>query len=101
MTGIGGGALRTWRRSCGWSVPKTAQELRRAARELGVRVAAIDGLIRMIYAWERGDHKLTERYELLYRKLGLGLQGTRAIQERPEAPDGLSRRDFGILESAN
>ncbi len=97
MTDIDGGDLRTWRRSCGWSVPKTAQELRRAARELGVRVAAIDGLIRMIYAWERGDHKLTERYELLYRKLGLGPQDTPAVQERPEIPDDLSRRDFGIL----
>jgi len=26
----------------------------------------------MIYAWERGDHELSERYELLYRALGLG-----------------------------
>jgi protein tyrosine/serine phosphatase len=32
----------------------------------GVPVATHDGLVRMIYAWERGDHKLTERYELLY-----------------------------------
>jgi tetratricopeptide (TPR) repeat protein len=26
----------------------------------------------MIYAWERGDHDLSERYELLYRALGFG-----------------------------
>jgi hypothetical protein len=26
----------------------------------------------MIYAWERGDHDLSERCELLYRALGLG-----------------------------
>ncbi|HEX4398044.1 MAG TPA: hypothetical protein VH136_10435, partial [Trebonia sp.] len=25
---------------------------------------------RMIYAWERGDHEVSERYELLYRALG-------------------------------
>ena len=45
-----------------------ARRLRRAAREAGVPVATHDGLVRMIYAWERGDHKLTERYELLYAK---------------------------------
>jgi len=25
----------------------------------------------MIRGWERGDHELSERYELLYRRLGL------------------------------
>jgi hypothetical protein len=70
MSGIDGGTLRAWRRCRGWDVPKTAQELRRTAREMGVPVASLTGLIQMIYAWERGDHKLTERYELLYRELG-------------------------------
>jgi hypothetical protein len=32
----------------------------------------------MIYAWERGDHELSERYELLYQALGFG--------QRPGAP---------------
>jgi tetratricopeptide (TPR) repeat protein len=53
-------------------VPELARQLRRAAREADVTVAAPAGLIRMIYAWERSDHDLSERYELLYRALGLG-----------------------------
>ncbi len=63
MSGFDGVTLRVWRRSRGWDVPVMARQLRSAA--LG-RVAAHDGLIRMIYAWERGDHQLSERYQLLY-----------------------------------
>ena len=63
-----GGELREWRRSRGWDVPELARRLRRAADE---PVAAHDGLVRMIRAWERGDHRPSERYELLYRRLGL------------------------------
>jgi tetratricopeptide (TPR) repeat protein len=37
-----------------------------------VNVADPDGLVRMIYAWERGDHAISERYELLYETLGFG-----------------------------
>jgi hypothetical protein len=66
MPRIDGQTLRAWRRTRGWDVPETARQLRRAARELGQPVAAHDGLIRMIYAWERGDHKISERYQLLY-----------------------------------
>jgi hypothetical protein len=62
-----GGELREWRRSRGWDVPELARRLRRAADE---PIAAHEGLIRMIRAWERGDHRLSERYELLYRRLG-------------------------------
>jgi hypothetical protein len=68
VTGIDGGTLREWRRSRGWDVPKTARELRRVASE---PVAAHDALVRMVRGWERGDHELSERYELLYRRLGL------------------------------
>jgi hypothetical protein len=68
MSGIDGEMLRAWRRSRGWDVPKTARELRRASNE---PIAAHEGLVRMIRGWERGDHDLTERYELLYRALGL------------------------------
>jgi hypothetical protein len=68
LTGIDGGTLREWRRSRGWDVPKTARELRRVASE---PVAAPDALVRMIRGWERGDHELSERYELLYRRLGM------------------------------
>jgi hypothetical protein len=45
-----------------------ARQLRRAATE---PVPAPDALVRMIRAWERGDHRPSERYDLLYRKLGL------------------------------
>ena len=70
MPGSDGVTLRAWRRSRGWDVPELARQLRRAAGKAGVQVAAHDGLIRMIYAWERGDHEVSERYELLYRALG-------------------------------
>jgi hypothetical protein len=80
--------LREWRRSRGWDVPKTARELRRAASE---PVAAPDALVRMIRGWERGDHELSERYELLYRRLGLerAQQGVRE-PEPDRAPDDAS-----------
>lgn len=68
MTEGSGGELRNWRRSRGWDVPELARQLRRAASE---PIAAHDGLVRMIRGWERGDHRVSERYELLYRKLGL------------------------------
>jgi len=64
MPGINGETLRAWRRSKSWDVPEMARQLRRAARD--EHIAAHDGLIRMIRDWERGKHKLTERYELLY-----------------------------------
>jgi transcriptional regulator with XRE-family HTH domain len=70
MPAIDGAILRAWRRSRGWDVPEVARRLRRAARDSGQTVAAHSGLVRMIYGWERGDHQLTERYELLYRALG-------------------------------
>lgn len=83
MTGIDGATLREWRRSQGWDVPKTARELRRVATE---PVAAPDTLVRMIRGWERGDHELSERYELLYRRLGLEPQP----DSRKPDPDGTS-----------
>jgi len=60
MPRVDGATLRAWRRFRGWDVPEMARRLRRAAHG---RVAAHDGLIRMIYAWERGDHQLSERYQ--------------------------------------
>jgi hypothetical protein len=52
-----GAALRAWRQSRGWDAPE---------------VASYQGLVRMVYGWERGDHALTERYALLYaRVLGI------------------------------
>jgi transcriptional regulator with XRE-family HTH domain len=63
MPDINGEILRAWRRSHGWDVPEMARQLRRIARG---QIADHDGLVRMIRDWERGRHKLTERYELLY-----------------------------------
>jgi transcriptional regulator with XRE-family HTH domain len=69
MPGSDGVALHAWRRSRGWDVPELARQLCRASGKAGVQIAAHDDLIRMIYAWERGDHEVSERYELLYRAL--------------------------------
>ena len=79
MTADNGSELREWRRTRGWDVPELARRLRRAADE---PVAAHEGLVRMIRAWERGDHHPSERYELLYRRLGC-LRGTRMNLIRP------------------
>ena len=92
MPGIDGGTLRAWRRSRGWDVPEVARQLRRAARDAGVDIAASSGLIRMIYAWERGDHALSERYELLYRALGLG-----ASRRPGQQPGSAPSADRGTL----
>ncbi len=99
MPGFDGATLRVWRRSRGWDVPEMARQLRTAARKAGVHVATHAGLIRMIYAWERGDHDLSERYELLYRKLGLAAPGDIPYSSmHKDAPRGeeerVRRHDF-------
>lgn len=66
MARVDGATLREWRRWQGLDVPEVARRLRDAGRDAGVPVALLSGLIRMIYAWERGDHQVSERYELLY-----------------------------------
>jgi hypothetical protein len=87
LAGINGGTLREWRRSRGWDVPKTARELRHVASE---PVVAHDVLVRMIRGWERGDHDLSERYELLYRHLGLEPAPSRAAEPEPDSVDDAS-----------
>jgi len=83
-----GGELREWRRSRGWDVPELARRLRRAADE---PVAAHEGLVRMIRAWERGDHRPSERYELLY--LRLGLPPANENEAEPQSPHASSQED--------
>jgi hypothetical protein len=96
MTGIDGRALRTWRRSRGLPVPELARKLQTAARDLGVPVADLDGLIRMIYAWERGDHAISERYELVYRAAGFTADNQRHSRERHGLGEVQDRADrFG------
>ena len=93
MTGISGGDLREWRRSRGWDVPELARQLRRTASD---PIAAHDALVRMIRAWERGDHHPSERYELLYRKLGLIPPSD---NDQPEAhpADTASQEDYNLV----
>jgi len=65
MAGAEGAALREWRREQGWDVPEMARRLRHAAAE-----PLAEDLAGMIRRWERGYCAISERYELLYRKLG-------------------------------
>jgi transcriptional regulator with XRE-family HTH domain len=69
LTDVTSEALRRWRQSQGWDVPRMARELRKAARDSGEDVAAHHGLVKMIPQWERGDRAPRERYRLLYLKI--------------------------------
>lgn len=62
--------MRSWRESRHWDVSDMARQLRKAAREAGVDVAALSGLVKMIPRWERGEVAPRERYRLLYERLG-------------------------------
>src|SRR5271154_53239 len=95
MTAIDGRTLRAWRRSRGWDAPDMGQRLRNAARQYGVPVAAHSGLVRMIFAWERGDHGMTERYELLYAA-ALGIRPEQLAGGPPEEEEDVDRREFGL-----
>jgi hypothetical protein len=97
MAVTNGGELHEWRRSRGWDVPELARRLRRAADE---PIAAHEGLVRMIRAWERGDHRPSERYELLYRRLGLPAGNENGAEPQPtptrrqEGTEPVRRRTF-------
>jgi hypothetical protein len=70
MAPVEGALLRVWRRSRGWDVADTARRLRHAAD--GEHMPNHDSLVRQIRGWERGDHEISERYEMLYaRALGI------------------------------
>jgi hypothetical protein len=83
MPQIDGETLRAWRRSRGWDVPETARRLRRAA--VDDQMPVHDALVRMIWRWERLGLK-TERYELLYRVLGLTTRGLHRRKSRGTSP---------------
>jgi hypothetical protein len=91
MPGIDGETLRAWRRSRGWDVPETARRLRRAA--VDDQMPVHDALVRMIWRWERLGLK-TERYELLYRVLGLN-------DARPSPPEVARHESCGDLDAAD
>ena len=69
MNDVTGEALRRWRESQGWDVPRMAREIRKAALDTGEDVAAHHGLVKMIPQWERGRRAPRERYRLLYLKI--------------------------------
>jgi transcriptional regulator with XRE-family HTH domain len=69
LTDVTSEALRRWRESQGWDVPRMARELRKVARDSGEDVAAHHGLVKMIPQWERGHRAPRERYRLLYLKI--------------------------------
>lgn len=101
MARVSGAALREWRRSRGLAVPEVARRLCDAARDAGVPCALLSGLIRMIYSWERGDHDITERYELLYRRIGLGDEEQEDTETDEMPAHGLSRHDFLVLAATS
>jgi transcriptional regulator with XRE-family HTH domain len=90
LNDLTGEALRRWRESQGWDVPRMAREIRKAARDCGEDVAAHHGLVKMIPQWERGGRAPRERYRLLYLKIfedelgelsrGMGLSVDAALQ---------------------
>ena len=93
MPEISGETLRAWRRSRGWDVPGLARQLRKAAGNDPVPVH--DALVRMIYRWERLGLR-TERYELLYLRLGLDQAEAvppGEVAARDRAPGGADAAD--------
>jgi transcriptional regulator with XRE-family HTH domain len=75
LTDVTSEALRRWRESQGWDVPRMARELRKVARDSGEDVAAHHGLVKMIPQWERGNRSPRERYRLLYLKIFQDVRG--------------------------
>jgi hypothetical protein len=63
---VDGAKLRRWRLSRRWDVSRLAREFIAAADE---PLATARGLKHMIYAWERGDRRPSERYWLLYLRV--------------------------------
>ena len=63
---VDGAKLRRWRLSRRWDVSRLAREFIAAADE---PLATVCGLKHMIYAWERGDRRPSERYWLLYLRV--------------------------------
>ncbi len=114
MTDVTSEALRRWRESQGWDVPRMARELRKVARDSGEDVAAHHGLVKMIPQWERGARAPRERYRLLYLKIfedagllsrgmGLGVDfALRLAEVRARAaglpgPDEIRALEAGVL----
>lgn len=92
--------LRALRVSRHWDIDRMARELHRASDE---PVAAHHALVRMIRTWEDGDHKVSERYLLLYQRVFHGewpLSGAVTPEPDPAAVLERARRAPGDTEIA-
>ena len=68
-------AIRRARAECGWSRGRLAYELERTIRREGMEPPARESLIRMIRAWENGEHKPDDcNRERLIKVLGNSLR---------------------------
>jgi hypothetical protein len=87
MMQVDGAKLRRWRLSRRWDVSRLAREFIAAADE---PLATVRGLKHMIYAWERGDRRPSERYWLLYLRvfpeLAVGETSIAGLDEHEDQP---------------
>jgi hypothetical protein len=81
---VDGAGLRRWRLSRRWDVSRLAREFIAAADE---PLATVRGLKHMIYAWERGDRRPSERYWLLYLRVFPEFASTESVLAGPGEPD--------------
>jgi hypothetical protein len=81
---VDGVKLRRWRLSRRWDVSRLAREFIAAADE---PLATVRGLKHMIYAWERGDRKPSERYWLLYLRVFPEFASAEAAVGGPDEPE--------------
>jgi hypothetical protein len=84
---VDGAKLRRWRLSRRWDVSRLAREFIAAADE---PLATVRGLKHMIYAWERGDRRPSERYWLLYLRVFPEFASVETAIEGPDEPDDSS-----------
>jgi hypothetical protein len=95
---VDGAKLRRWRLSRRWDVSRLAREFIAAADE---PLATVCGLKHMIYAWERGDRRPSERYWLLYlRVFPEFVGGETAIGGSNEPEDQPRNAEINALETA-
>jgi hypothetical protein len=81
---VDGAKLRRWRLSRRWDVSRLAREFIAAADE---PLATVRGLKHMIYAWERGDRRPSERYWLLYLRVFPEFASGEAAIVGPDEPE--------------
>lgn len=93
-------AIRRARAECGWSRGRLAYELERTIRREGMEPPARESLIRMVRAWENGEHKPDDcNRERLIKVLGNSLRDYIDLPERTAATlPALSTRELKTVE---